>query len=265
MIQANLGHPLNRGRIAWWMGLPGRLGGNIVVDLMGRYPAQAQSAAKWANARPHAGPVIDAAGGYRAAAASLGDFTACTYGVRFTPDSTFVAGSNQMLFARQIDDASFHWNMTIVYQGSNSIATDSAGAFAYNAAWTPTAGREAMLVWTATGSRNGFSFYLDGEAQGVTELAWYAGPNDTGACPFWIGDHASDSRQATGRFAEAFVWDRVLSASEISDLYAESRANYPNLLARKAAATPVLRAAIPPASFKPWFSRQQPAIGTGIY
>lgn len=264
MIRVNRSHPLNIGRLAWWMGVPGRMGGTTLVDLMDRYPARVQGTARWSNARPFAGPSLDGSTVYRAAADSLGNTMSgpATWGVRFTPDAAFVSniGIYPILFARWTDTyGDYIWSQALVAFPDNTVHTDSVSAFNYSAPWTPVAGAESMLVWTWNGSRNGFKFYVNGVSQAVTEGAWNAPSVNTAGAPFNIGGHTT-TRKCSGLMSEAFVWNRVLSDAEAAQLYAGSRVGYPGLLIRDRSPIAVTL----PQAFKPWYSPGHSGfLGTG--
>lgn len=229
-------HPLNTGRLAWWLGLPSQAGTGNLYDLMGTYHAAASGTVQWTPSGDFAAPVLDGSTIYRAPAASLGDTKdgPATWGVRFTPDAAFVSNISiyPILFARWTDTyTDYIWSQTLVAFPDGTVHADTPGGFNYHAPWTPVAGVESMLIWTWNGSRNGFAFYINGVAQSVTEDAWGPPTVSSSGAPFVLGGHPT-TRQISGLLSEAFFWNRVLSAGEVATLYDQSRRGYPDLLRR---------------------------------
>ncbi|MFO0960858.1 MAG: LamG-like jellyroll fold domain-containing protein [Isosphaeraceae bacterium] len=236
-------HPLNRGRLAWWMPTPGRLGGGTLFDLMGASHASAVNGAAW-DARGVAFAAA-AARYFKAPAPSPGTLGAITFAVRYTPATTGWYPLLQRFSG--FDGYADGLRIAFGVQPNNVWYADGRACFAIAADASGLApGSEYFDVLTV-GAAPGTGYaeptiYHNGAALAPSTCVSTGPLNDTSALPIWIGVDRGPS-YANGWTREASVWDRALSAAEVAQLYAESRAGYPNLLRRVAGPPPALWAA----------------------
>lgn len=250
MTPANRAHPLNRGRVAWWLPVPGRFGGSTLADLMGRYPADLISSPTWRADRPFAGLDLNGSTQYLlATASSLPNLGQVTVGIRFTPSPSFIAAGGELIVrAASGGDVSrgcrIYWNSTI------GLHTDSYGGYAYRASgFGLSAGVEYSLVLALNASTGGYGqYYSDGQPVSTSALVTVPG-NNTAGMPFAIGSQFGIESSAI-RLAEAWVYDRILTAAEVAQLFSQSRLGYPDLIVRDWLNIALPCAAIPPSRFR---------------
>lgn len=87
--------------------------------------------------------------------------------------------------------------------------------------WTPSTATWYNLCWTRTSSSGDLKFYVNGSQQGTTQ-AGYVGALSTGAFEFQLGlykDQVSNYRAFDGIMDQVGVWSKVLTGTEITDLY----------------------------------------------
>ena len=255
-------HPLNSGRIAWWLPIPGRMGGPALADLMGSYPASTVGSPAWSYSSPFAGVLLDGSTQYAIApAAGLANLDNVTVGVRFTPTPAFLAAPAGELIVRQAVPGDGDRGCRIVWVdsgGDRILHTDSRGGYLAQALCPLNAGVETTIVLTIASSTGaGAQYYKDGQPIATNRLVTLPG-NDTSGMPFNIGS-ALGGNPCAALISEAFAYDRILSAAEVAQLCEQSRRGYPDLLRRpRSAALFTLPA------FLPWFAAQHATpLGSG--
>jgi len=254
VIGANIGHPLNRGRVAWWMPVPGRLGGAALIDLIGRYPAVLMGSPVWQSGWPYPAINLNGSTQYaRADAADLPNLGNVTVGIRFTPAAGFItAGGELIVRAASGGDVArgcrIHWNT------AEGLHTDAYGGYAYRSpGYAMTAGVEytiALALDAATGDYA--QYYSQGQAITTTMLSSVSG-NYTAGLPFAIGSQFGSAESSAIRLAEAWVYDRILTAREVADIHRQSRLGYPDLLIR--GRTPITAMVAPAIGPTPYYHR----------
>lgn len=98
-----------------------------------------------------------------------------------------------------------------VYSGS---AEDS---FVSN--WTPTAGTWYHVGWTWNGSTKTTKFYVNAAQQGADQVGTNVASMQNGTADFMLGRGNSDAHYHDGLFDVSEIYDRVLTTTEISDIY----------------------------------------------
>ncbi|MFO0887538.1 MAG: LamG-like jellyroll fold domain-containing protein [Isosphaeraceae bacterium] len=256
------GHPLNAGRLAWWLDLPRWSRGRRWIDLMGRHDATGVNGPEWG---PGGMRFVPGSSQYlQAPAPSLGTLAEFTLAVRYTPATTDWFPLLQRFSG--FDGYADGLRIAFGVQPNNVWYADGRACFAIAADASGLApGSEYFDVLTV-GAAPGTGYaeptiYHNGKALAPSTYVSTGPLNDTAGLPFWIGVDRGPS-YANGRVSEASAWDRALSASEVAQLYAEYRAGYPNLLRRRRRPYPTVDAA-PPA--RPWLAGRSPALGTGVY
>jgi hypothetical protein len=230
----NRDHPLNRGRLAWWLALPGLDGGRMWYDLAGTNHgtltdmAATATSGWWGTTRPGGwgqlafdgvddtvtaplvGPLADysiATWVYLADASREGAFVkvgdeADGVGIGVGSGTLNVAGNNLIMLAEQVA-----WNDSGVAIGTG---------------WH-------HVGITYDGST--LSFFIDGRVvaqQGATSL----GPTGSTHLGGYIA--AGFPRFFAGPLDDVSIYDRALAAAEFRALYDLSRRGYPGVLNRAA-------------------------------
>ncbi|MFO0959483.1 MAG: LamG-like jellyroll fold domain-containing protein [Isosphaeraceae bacterium] len=255
-------HPLNQGRIAWWLPIPGRMGGSTLFDLMGQYPAAAFN-----------GPIWDAKGlrytsassqYMQAPAPGLGTLNEFTFAARFTMPS--LAGHYSSLVNRFASFDGGDVNRLRLGLSPAGYYCDGKSCFALVTDAPPglAAGVECLAVFTVSAAPGtGWAvptIYHNGVALATTFLISSGVANNTAGMPFWLGTD-KDQNYADLWIGEASIWSRALSAPEVAQLWAESRNGYPNLLRRSKGFIP----AFGPSGFRPAWLKSTAVLGSGIY
>jgi hypothetical protein len=224
-------HPLNRGRVAWWLALPGLTGGRQWYDLLGRYPAALSNvpADAWrGTARPggwgavgRSANAVDTAG-VSVALPSMADVTlafwlwyspVAFYRV-FAPLWTDIGGTKQFGFQPSADGS------------GNLTARIYVGYFLYSGAAIP-AGTWTHVAIVRSGST---AFIYQNGIQTLSQ----AGVDTTavsGTLGVVLGEGTSNP-QTVQQLDDVAVYSRALSAADVFGLYDLSRRGYPGVLNR---------------------------------
>lgn len=269
-------HPLNQGRLAWWLctDTPGWRGGNTLRDLArgaGRKPHDAAlgglTPPTW---RGNSGRI----GGrgslrYSASNAAIGPNTS------IFPSGT-VAGTLACWFIA--DSVSVDGRLVSFGQGANSVfalavgrTSGKASGFARGAGFTLVellAGPIVAGVWyhlAITMSGTTATLYLNGVAMATTgsvNVANTFGTMDGSFAYIGAGPGGTGASSAfSGTMDDVSAWNRALSKQEVPALYALSKQGYPGLLNRLSSLEYSLPGSGGGGSFQPaWACRASGAI-----
>lgn len=228
-------HPLNRGRAAWWLAVPGLDGGRRLYDVIGLNHGTLDGSASWRAAIrpegvgrlnitsgrvriPHAAPLDIAAAGFTLAVTATRDGNLNTY------NTTLVSKSNS--------PGSPYWSY--VMRGHDSVAEQAAMGITYGTTntilYTPALdlGRPYRLAMTCDGAA--VRGYVDGAEIGSASVS---GSPYNGTGELQVGDDAVyGPRYWPGTAADVSIWSRALSAAEVRAEYDLSRLGYPGVLRR---------------------------------
>jgi hypothetical protein len=224
-------HPLNVGRVAWWLGLPGLTGGPKWFDLMGLSHAAYSvttppSLGAWSpTARP---------GGYAQANFASNRWTTpsaprldCPAGLTLSswvnPNAT--QGIHAEIFRRN-NSYLFRFDGSLVpvaYIWNTVGFTSLAAASAIPAAkWS---------MATVTWDHVNISLYVNGI---LSASVAKTGTAPTGSSALVIGDsETANAEPFSGSLDDVAVWNRSLSAAQIFQLYTLSQQGYPGVLNRE--------------------------------
>lgn len=235
--QVNLGNSvnrhagLNRGRVAWYIALPGVPKANRWLDLVGNYHGTFVNGAAFTSGRNTPGGVYGAMFcDYTAVHhMTIGDLTShfgaseATFNVWLkrvdnTPGSTAATGS----WTLNASDSSCHYPYTDgnIYDGTFRTARITVGAgLVDRSQWH-------MVTISRKAGANGWNFYQN---------AAVASSQDGGtfeiATSLKIGESAlAGSYLFNGWMDDVSIWNRALSADEVALLYNASRTGYQNEL-----------------------------------
>ena len=220
---ARRSHPLNRDRLAWWLALPGKSGGQQWLDVMGLSPATLISVGgatvQWvASSRPGGTGAIDFSGNRY-----------CDVG-----SSSAFALSRSFAVAAWVRPTTIGPTMAVICRGSGGflLRVDGVGKLDWLCASvadivggsTPLiAATWAHVAATVDGTGN-VRLFVNGKLDGsATSTQTYAGPG------LQIGAENGNSGWV-GQMDDVSFWGRQLSDGEVGQLYTESARGYPAAL-----------------------------------
>jgi hypothetical protein len=241
-------HPLNQGRVLWWLVLPGIEGGRLWLDLLGKnhgtLTAMSNANNGWRTSARVGGwgsLLLDGTAGYVQAAA-----TPVT-----GPPLTMACWANTKTNA----------NQTVVHVGfsgtTNSwVRINVSGSFnAYilntgNSAGTQYNAYQKVLVtntWqrvacTINADGSGI-LYINGINQGTVSAAAF---NAFTTFAAGVMHYSSNIQFFQGNLDDVSMWNRALTAAEIQEDYVLSQNFYPGLLARPLGLLPAVGVEPPP-------------------
>ena len=262
----NRGHPLNRGRLAWWLTLPHLAGGATWHDLMaapgyhGTLTGMTTSASGW---RPSPRP--GAIGGHLQFdrvddSVDLGTIPAIVGAARQSVAAWVlfdsVSVNNQAIFASDQSTGAFGWSLRVDFGNKLSYLYGGTSGQAVVAPTAPVAGRWYRLVGTHDGTTA--RLYVDGALANSAVGSLFAP-----TAPVAIGRSPAFGQRLGGAADDVSYWTRALSAAEVAEDYDLSRMGYPGLLRRRPPAT--WTALYPAPTFRPWFRRPSRYRSCGIY
>lgn len=257
MIRVNRSHPLNRGRLSWWLGLPHLAGGTLLYDIVGNNHATIIGAPPWTRGFSNFDAAVKLAPNLvtpKYATAACPTLSAYTLALRVTfDDLRYTPGSyvhNSLLKNWGATLAGyFHWNMLSGADGGSPgqircVANATGGMADVRSIGSLSAGVPYHLAVAVGGGS--IRLYTDGKPDGSGS---YSGTLASGCSRFAFGCKLLDDQVTpdTGPVYEGFLagtlgdvslWDRALSDAEVAQLYAESRAGYPGMLIRGRALLP---------------------------
>jgi hypothetical protein len=232
-VRVRQGHPLNMGRVAWWLTLSPLDGGARFFDLLGLNPVALVGGYSWGGtARPGGSGrlTLDGSTGYGAPASPVIPNTATAYTIAAWVRPTTVSGNvciasnrstsvlNPVLWqlSRNGSDAQL-----IVRADSGTVASATASSVMAAGAWT-------HLVGVRSGGA--LSLYAGGVLAGTAAATFgpiTAGNPLVGAL---YGGSSSPASYWSGDLDDVAIWNRALSGPEVAALYDESRRGYPETL-----------------------------------
>lgn len=253
-------HPLNRGRFAWWLAPTGMNVGRMFVDLMGRYHATPRgNPAPWVANGNAQGVVLDGSTNDFIANCPAPALTQFTVGVRYVPLSGFTSASRH-LFQRCA--AANTWNSQrqcgVSWLTAGQLRTDSQSGYVVYGYHTPTEGVEYQYVIAVDETNISVSdAYVNGVK--ITASRTAGARNSVDAYPFLIGSGNALNR-GPELISEVFLYDRLLSAAEIAQLYDQQKRGYPDVLRRSSG----LVYSFGSPAFNPWWVSPSAVVGSGV-
>jgi hypothetical protein len=227
------GHPLNRGRAHWWLGLPGLDGGRTLYDLVGGYHGTLTgftASEGWRPSSRPGAPGPDLLFDYGTAVdcgtpPAVYDCAALSFGAWM-----FRAGSLYAMVGTGPGGAGGNGSRNEIFWLSDS-ACYFVQANQFPSA-SPGAGWHRFL-WVYDGAAGTIKGYVDGRLTGSSTGA--AASLDPAAAQgnFRIGLADPNYDYTTGRIADVAVWSRTLSAADAAWDYELGRAGYPGVLRRR--------------------------------
>ncbi len=249
----NRHHPLNRGKVAWWLPVPGLDGGRYLYDLMGLNHGTLTnmgSGSGWKSGTTCPGHftelAADGADDY-IPVGTLAGMGATNWTMSAWAKSSIAPARNDIVIAVGTDGNGY----AITFGGSdadNSTIYILYGGVAWlNTGFTFSANTWYHIMASRVGST--LTVMVNG-IQRYTSTATPNAPSGTSSL-IWQNNSASGAnalRGLTGSLASAAVWNRGLSAAEMSLYYKESCLGYPGMLNR----LDIVPAVVTDASWFPW-------------
>lgn len=225
----NRHHPLNRGRVAWWLALPGLAGGRQMYDLMGLHHGTLtgfDSTSGWI-----AGRNGEASGGIKAKDAS--SYVDCpsvpsVLNGRTTASLSFWIYRTAGTLSGVGQGITNRWGL--LWYADNVIYLTASGGYDFTSAADAVTGwRHVVLTYDGSlASASRFALYLDGMPAALGSV----GPSatiPTADGNFQIGGFQNG---AYGTYDDVSLWNSTLSASDARAVYDLSRRGYPGVLNR---------------------------------
>ncbi len=243
----NRAHPLNQGRLGWWLALPDYFGGIRVPDLLGMHLGTftTGAATKWryaATTRP--GGLVDFASDLPSQATGINCGTSpylqvqahsWTAWIYFDPGTGVPANTAEIL-SRAAADISKGYEWGTKDSGSNTFHL----SYAYNdggiRGWYEDTTAMSRGTWYHVGATwnqaaGSVRFFINGVfTHAVATTTGTIGHNATD--PFSIGYQGANNSGWSGRLDDVQLWGRVLTDAEIGAVYNLSRVGYPEALNR---------------------------------
>lgn len=231
--------PLNRGLVSWWLNVPGMRGGSKWPDLCNRNHGTLTNmdpGTDWVGAlgRPGGFGAVDCDGS--------NDNIPTGAGTNFFPSGSTAATISAWLRPASLASERRAVNFTNSFSSRFGIAigrTANKFSFLYrNSAPTlvelATAGTYSTSEWrlvTCTGAQSDAKIYIDGvQSASATDLSASDTMGAVGSAVMNLVSFEGSSSYYSGAIDDARVWTRVLSASEVLQLYNDSRTGYQGTL-----------------------------------
>lgn len=260
-------HPINVGRVAWWLTLPPLDGGRQWFDLMGLYPGTLTN-------------MSTSSSGWRGTT-RRGGFGNLTFDgsddrVDISGFSGITGNLSVALWVNPAAVGSTHDDYIVFAAGTGSsnygiycsIGGGHANLFQLAPGW---------LDGTTSLPVGGWSRILY-VIRGTTREIWVNGVLDASAASSgtinWgttrlIGrrvDGLGSLPTFSGSLDDVSIWSRALTAGEVWADYQEGRRGYPETVRRRDFRTTILMSAsAPPSSFSPAWVSGPNVLGTGVY
>lgn len=223
------GHPLNRGRVAWWLAVPWYMSGPRFIDICGRNHGALTNGPTWQATTRRGGwgeLALDGSNDYAlvkagSILATLANSTICAW---VKPTATTRAIYCERLAGNAI------WKLQVANSNLGFVHRDDAGSLT-NVASGPSLTNDGLWHNVAvTKAGTAVRFFTDGIFTGSTTLN---GTDTLTAGETRIGGDAADgSVYFAGSLDDVSAYNRTLADSEIATLYNLLRRGYPGVLNR---------------------------------
>lgn len=218
-------HPLNRGLVAWWLGLPNNSGGGTLFDLCGRNPLALTNSPAWSPDRNTFGGtrLVRSSNQYATRASAV--VSAVPFTVSMWCKLTNVSES-QYLFEIGTSNAAF-WSVnaqgaatSIRLVCNNNLVGTAAGT------WTNGVWFNATAVFAANNDRR---VYVNGGGKGTDANT----VNVTPGAQTRIGSYPDTGPLGPdGTVSDVRVWNRALDDGEVFAAYEQGLRGNPDTLRR---------------------------------
>lgn len=217
-------HPLNHGRVGWWLPLPGLEGTPRWYDLCGRWSVTLNNGAAWkATTRPGGWAHVQFDG-----SDDYADVASFSLGSNSVTVAAWVYLTSWAGSAMIVEKEPVNGDWALLY--SSSVLRMRGSGTAPEATTTaPSANAWHRVAGTITGTSA--AVYVDGVLGGTS--ASQATTNTTDVLNFGRYSGSGAGFYLPGSLDDVSVWNRVLSAAEVQADYDLSRVGYPGVLWRR--------------------------------
>jgi hypothetical protein len=227
----NRSHPLARGIVDAWLGLPGLCGGSRAFSVTGKDYGTLANGASWQGLSP------SGLASLRVGNSTTGSIESSNPGNHSGANGTFSAWvrkvdatspSTDYLFFAQNGSTRIFAEVETYQPGGTPRITAAFGASGF--ASSPVIDLDRWYFVTLTWlDGDSLRLYVDG-----SQVASAGSFTDQGTPTSWtVGNYfPGNSFSFGGNIADVMSWIRALSATEVATLYRESRGGYPSLLNR---------------------------------
>lgn len=245
----NTEHPLNQGKVAWWLCRPNGVGGTVFRDLIGNYHATltGYTTGQGLVNQYRRGNACALRGSTTAGYANIG---ASGISPRFPSTATrFTVGG-------WVKGNTWNSNYSnLIFRGNNAGGQFGI-LFAPTGQWITQTGNGSTFGNTlSTGVWYWVAYTCDGTAltlyQDGKQIATGTGTVDSSVLRFAIGSDTQYNRYLDGWYDDLFIYDRALRAPEIQALYAQSLLGHRDTLTRRSA-PPYAEVTPPSGDAPPW-------------
>lgn len=237
-------HPLNEGRIAWWLTLPQRFGGPVWWDLTAGRVMTLGGGASWTS-QAGVGQVgslaTNGVSGFASAPLNLSGYTSLTLAFSlYTPswnnndnlamEFTTNYNSNNGSFIVDPNSGAPTTGLFQVGTKNNPTVGTNFGSFP-----RPTAGTEHryLICFNQLANPTTTAVYVDGVPQPFTQRSGSSGTLPFANSTLYLASRAGSSLFLNGRLNDISLWGgRLLSASSAQRDYQLSQLGYPDVLRR---------------------------------
>ena len=232
----NLTHPLAQGLVSWWLCAPGLDGGSKWYDLVGTnngtLTSMTTAASGWRSTTRPGGQghlLFDGSGHRVDVAGSAFTFATNSFTVALWLNYTSgIYGLGAYNGSRWMLALGTTGRMCWAFYGAGGSRDPYPGGFGggdLRGGWHHVA---CSFVRATIGTGLDMNLYVDGAFAGTTGSATNTSIGPSG--PLQIGTYNSQGSSLVGAMDDMRIWSRALAATEIVDLYYNSRFGYPGLL-----------------------------------
>lgn len=254
----NRHHPLNRGRVAWWLAVPGLDGGRQWFDLMGQAHGTLSNGPTWrSSARPGSwgslkfdgtdDRIIVSGVSFTSGPITISTWLRCPWQTqRYRNLFDWGGGGSAGIRLLTTGGTANGWltrSIAVVGNGYSPGNSPRASA-AYGAALADNSWHHVCVTMTSGGS----AIYIDGVALSLDLNASGNAVGTLAAQQISLGSNPADGDYSDGEQDDVSYWSRALSPAEVQASYDLSRRGYPGVLNRLGGRSMVVMVLPPPAS-----------------
>ncbi len=231
LAMPNRSHPLNQGKVAWWICQPDTIGGLILRDIMGNYPATLTG---YTSGQGYVAQYRRGGGAALRGSTSAGYANVGTSGI----SPIFPTTATNFTVGGWVKANSWNGNYSNLLFRGNNAGGQFGILFAPSGQWITQTGNlsvngntlsTGVWYWVAYScAGTALTLYQDGK-----QVTTGTGTPDSSVLRWQIGADTQYSRYLDGWYDDIFVYNRTLSASQIAALYHQSLLGHPDTIERR--------------------------------